>query len=43
MRVGFALGNIGPIGTMDNLIKIAERAEALAYGSRGRSTAAVAG
>jgi alkanesulfonate monooxygenase SsuD/methylene tetrahydromethanopterin reductase-like flavin-dependent oxidoreductase (luciferase family) len=33
MRVGFALGNIGPIGTMDNLIKIAERAEALAYDS----------
>ena len=33
MRVGFAVGNIGPIGTMDNLIKIAERAEALAYDS----------
>ena len=33
MRVGFALGNIGPIGTMDNLIRIAQRAEALAYDS----------
>jgi hypothetical protein len=33
MRVGFALGNIGPIGTTDNLIKIAERGEALAYDS----------
>jgi hypothetical protein len=26
MRVGFALGNIGPIGTAENLIKIARRA-----------------
>ena len=33
MRVGFAIGNVGPLGTMDNLIKIAERAEALAYSS----------
>ncbi len=33
MRVGFALGNIGPIGTAENLIKIAQRAEALAYDS----------
>jgi len=33
MRVGFALGNIGPIGTMDNLLRIAQRAEALAYDS----------
>lgn len=31
MRVGFALGNIGPIGTAANLIRIAQRAEALAY------------
>jgi probable F420-dependent oxidoreductase len=31
MRVGFALGNIGPISTADNLIRIAQRAEALAY------------
>ena len=33
MRVGFALANIGPIGTTDNLIRIAQRAEALAYDS----------
>jgi len=33
MRVGFALGNIGPIGTAENLMKIAQRAEALAYDS----------
>jgi alkanesulfonate monooxygenase SsuD/methylene tetrahydromethanopterin reductase-like flavin-dependent oxidoreductase (luciferase family) len=33
MRVGFALANIGPIGTKDNLIRIAQRAEALAYDS----------
>src|SRR3989442_1061071 len=33
MRVGFALGNIGPIGTAENLVKIAQRAEALAYDS----------
>src|SRR5205823_1635454 len=33
MRVGFALGNIGPIGTAENLLKIAQRAEALAYDS----------
>jgi hypothetical protein len=31
MRVGFALGNIGPIGTAQNLVKIAQRAEALGY------------
>jgi len=31
MRVGFALGNIGPIGTAENLIKIGQRAEALGY------------
>ncbi len=33
MRVGFALGNIGPISTAENLVKIAQRAEALAYDS----------
>ena len=33
MGVGFALGNIGPIGTAENLVKIAQRAEALAYDS----------
>src|SRR5262245_18922377 len=33
MRVGFALGNIGPIGTAENLVTIARRAEALAYDS----------
>jgi len=33
MRVGFALGNIGPIGTAENLVKIAQHAEALAYDS----------
>jgi probable F420-dependent oxidoreductase len=33
MRVGFALGNIGAIGTAENLLKIAQRAEALAYDS----------
>jgi probable F420-dependent oxidoreductase len=33
MRVGFALGNVGPIGTAENLLTIARRAEALAYDS----------
>jgi probable F420-dependent oxidoreductase len=33
MRVGFALGNIGSIATAENLVKIAERAEALGYDS----------
>jgi probable F420-dependent oxidoreductase len=31
MRVGFALGNVGPIGTAENVAKIAQRAEALGY------------
>ncbi|HET9488961.1 MAG TPA: LLM class F420-dependent oxidoreductase [Methylomirabilota bacterium] len=31
MRAGFALGNIGPIGTAENLVRIAQRAEALGY------------
>jgi hypothetical protein len=30
MRVGVALGNIGPIGAAQNLVRIAQRAEALA-------------
>jgi len=33
MRVGFALGNIGSIASTENLVKIAQRAEALAYDS----------
>ena len=31
MRVGYAVGNIGPIGTAENLVSIAQRAEALGY------------
>jgi alkanesulfonate monooxygenase SsuD/methylene tetrahydromethanopterin reductase-like flavin-dependent oxidoreductase (luciferase family) len=31
MRIGFAVGNIGPIGTGENVIRIAQRAEALGY------------
>jgi probable F420-dependent oxidoreductase len=33
MRIGFALGNIGPIGTAENVVTIARRAEALGYDS----------
>ena len=33
MRLGFALGNIGPIGTAENVVTIARRAEALGYDS----------
>ena len=33
MRLGFALGNIGPIGTAEAVSRIAQRAEALAYHS----------
>jgi alkanesulfonate monooxygenase SsuD/methylene tetrahydromethanopterin reductase-like flavin-dependent oxidoreductase (luciferase family) len=33
MHAGFALGNIGPIGTAANLKRIAQRAEALGYHS----------
>jgi hypothetical protein len=33
MRVGFALGTVGPIGSPENLVKIAQRAEVLAYDS----------
>jgi probable F420-dependent oxidoreductase len=31
MRVGFAVGNVGPIGTAENVLRIAQRAEALRY------------
>jgi len=33
MNIGFALGNIGPIGTPDSVKQIAQRAEALGYDS----------
>lgn len=33
MRIGFAAGNIGPIGTADAVARIAQRAEALGYES----------
>jgi probable F420-dependent oxidoreductase len=33
MRIGFALGNIGPIGTPENLVRIARHAEDLGYDS----------
>jgi probable F420-dependent oxidoreductase len=33
MRIGFALGNIGPIATSENIVKIAHRAEILDYDS----------
>ena len=33
MRVVFALGSIGPIGTAQNLVRIAQHAEALVYDS----------
>jgi probable F420-dependent oxidoreductase len=33
MKVGFALGNIGPIGTAESVRNIAQRAEALGYDS----------
>ncbi|HVO81857.1 MAG TPA: LLM class F420-dependent oxidoreductase [Terriglobales bacterium] len=33
MKIGFALGNIGPIGTAEAVSKIAQRAEALGYDS----------
>jgi probable F420-dependent oxidoreductase len=31
MRVGFAVGNVGSIATAENLVRIAQRAEALGY------------
>ncbi len=33
MRVGFALGNIGSVGTAENIVKISQHAEALGYDS----------
>jgi len=33
MKTGFALPNIGPVATAEAVIKVAERAEALAYDS----------
>jgi len=33
MKIGFALGNIGPIGSAESVAKIAQRAEALGYDS----------
>jgi probable F420-dependent oxidoreductase len=33
MKIGFALGNIGPVGTAEAISKIAQRAEALGYDS----------
>jgi len=33
MKIGFALGNIGPIGSAEAISKIAQRAEALGYDS----------
>jgi probable F420-dependent oxidoreductase len=33
MKIGFALGNVGPIGTAEGIAKIAQRAEALGYDS----------
>lgn len=33
MKIGFALGNIGPIGTADSVKQIAQRAESLGYDS----------
>jgi probable F420-dependent oxidoreductase len=33
MKIGFALGNIGPIGTSESVAKIAQRAEELGYDS----------
>src|ERR1051325_4827246 len=31
MRIGFSLPQIGPLGTRDNLVQVAQRAEALGY------------
>ena len=33
MKIGFALPNIGPIGTVESVTKVAQRAEALGYNS----------
>ena len=33
MKIGFGLPNIGPLGSSENILKVAERAEALGYDS----------
>src|ERR1700756_5718785 len=33
MKIGFGLPNIGPLGTSENVAKVAERAESLGYDS----------
>jgi len=33
MRIGFALGNIGPVGSLESITKVAQRAEELGYES----------
>ena len=33
MKIGFSLPNIGPIGTVEAITKVAQRAEALGYSS----------
>jgi alkanesulfonate monooxygenase SsuD/methylene tetrahydromethanopterin reductase-like flavin-dependent oxidoreductase (luciferase family) len=33
MKIGFSLPNIGPIGTVESITKVAQRAEALGYSS----------
>ncbi|HEY1678107.1 MAG TPA: LLM class F420-dependent oxidoreductase [Candidatus Sulfotelmatobacter sp.] len=33
MKIGFALPNIGPIGSAESIVKVAQRAEALGYSS----------
>ncbi len=33
MKIGFGLPNIGPLGSADNMLKVAERAESLGYDS----------
>ena len=33
MKIGFGLPNIGPFGNADNVLRVAERAESLAYDS----------
>jgi alkanesulfonate monooxygenase SsuD/methylene tetrahydromethanopterin reductase-like flavin-dependent oxidoreductase (luciferase family) len=33
MKTGFALPNIGPVATTEAVVKVAQRAEALAYDS----------
>ena len=33
MKIGFGLPNIGPLGTQENILKVAEHAEVLGYDS----------